>query len=497
VTRRTAAVAVLVVVALAAGGAMIAALSLGALAGPSPALGATTPARSTPARTTPTAGATTPARTTPSTAGATTSARTTPATAGATTPARTTPATAGATTRAPATAAHASTAPPPPLGVRAASLIEESSGDQLFSENGNGELAIASTTKLMTALITLEHSRLNRVFADPDYYFSPEDSQIDLHPGERMSVHDLLLAMLLPSADDAATDLAFNVGHGSIGRFLGMMNARARQLGLRHTHYTTPTGLDTPGNYSSANDLVALARYDLEHERFFRYAVRQTHAVLRTGNHVRFVTNLNGLLGRVPWINGVKTGHTLNAGYVLVASGTQGGMTLIDAVLGTSSEAARDSNALALLQWGFANFGLRTPVRAGKVLARPAITGTTPEAHARLVAASTYTHVFPRAATVKLRVHAPAELTGPLPAQSVVGSVAVVADNHVVTRIPLLLVSAVPAIRKSHPIASTLVVSVTLSGLLLAVGAAIGLTMFWREWTRGTRGGRPRSTKPR
>ena len=97
---------------------------------------------------------------------------------------------------------------------------------------------------------------------------------------------------------------------------------------------------------------------------------RQTHAVLRTGNHVRFVTNLNGLL-RFPWINGVKTGHTLDAGYVLVASGTQGGMTLIDAVLGTSSEAARDSNALALLHWGFANFGLRTPVHAGKVLARP------------------------------------------------------------------------------------------------------------------------------
>ena len=142
-----------------------------------------------------------------------------------------------------------------------------------------------------------------------------------------------------------------------------------RAAGLTHTHYTTPSGLDTPGNYSSANDLLDLARFDLQHEPFFRFAVRQTHAVLRTGNHVRFVTNLNGLVAALPWINGVKTGHTLDAGYVLVASGTQGGMTLIDAVLGTSSEAARDSNALALLEWGFANFVCARPARRRR--ARP------------------------------------------------------------------------------------------------------------------------------
>ncbi len=447
--RRAAAAAVSVVVALAAFGAVIAGSPLGGLTGAPPARAATTTAQSP-----------------------------------------------GSSTAAKPSAARDATPPPPRLGVRAAALIEESSDQPLFGENANGELAIASTTKLMTALITLEHTRLNRVFADPDEYLSSEDSQIGLEPGERMSVHDLLLAMLLPSADDAAIDLAYNVGHRSISRFIGMMNARARQLGLTHTHYATPSGLDTPGNYSSANDLVKLARYDLQHEPFFRFAVRQTHAVLRTGNHVRSVTNLNGLL-RFPWINGVKTGHTLDAGYVLVASGTQGGMTLIDAVLGTSSEAARDSNALALLQWGFSNFGLRTPVHAGKVLARPVITGSTPATHARLIAASTYTHVFPRSASVTLRVHAPAQVTGPLPAQSSVGWVSVVENHRVVTRVPLLLVSAVPAIKKSHPVASAVVVSVTLSGLLVAVGAVIGLTMFWREWTRGTRGGRPRSTKPR
>jgi serine-type D-Ala-D-Ala carboxypeptidase (penicillin-binding protein 5/6) len=386
---------------------------------------------------------------------------------------------------------------PPRLGVRAAALIEESSGEQLYGLNSSAQLAIASTTKLMTALVTLQHTPLSRVFADPDYVPASEDSQIDLEPGERMNVHDLLTAMLLPSADDAAVDLAYNVGHGSVSRFLAMMNAQARRLGLTHTHYTTPSGLDTPGNYSSATDLVDLASYLLQNEPFFKHTVDQTHAVLRTGNHVRFVTNLNDLVARFRWVNGVKTGHTLDAGYVLVASGTQNGMTLVDAVLGTSSEAARDSGALALLEWGFANFRMRTPVHAGAVLARPAIAGGATGVRARLVAASSYTHVFPKAEKVRLRVTAPTQLTGPIAKDTQEGSVAVVVGGRVVTRIPLLLMGALPQIKKPKSISSAMVISVTLFGLLVAAGAVIGLTMFWREWTRGTRGGRPKSTRPR
>jgi D-alanyl-D-alanine carboxypeptidase (penicillin-binding protein 5/6) len=480
VARRVAAAAVALVVALAVSGAIIAAgWPRGALAG--------APAASTQAATTATGTSTTAAHA--STPSAQTSTNATPA---STSPAPV-PQTAAPASR--ASDSHTTTPAPPPLGVHAAALIEESSGGQLYGQNSNAELAIASTTKLMTALITLEHTRLSQVFADPDFYLAPQASQIQLEPGERMSVRDLLTAMLLPSANDAAVDLAYNVGHGSVSRFEAMMNAGARRLAITHTHYTTPNGLDTSGNYSSASDLVKLARYLLQREPFFKRTVAQTHAVLRTGNHLRFVTNLNDLVARFPWINGVKTGHTIDAGYVLVASGTQRGMTLIDAVLGTSSEAARDSNALALLNWGFANFGLRTPVRAGTVLARPAITGK-PRAYAPLVAASTYTHVLPRSENLELRVTAPAQLTGPLPANSVEGSVAVVAGRRVLTRIPLLLAADLPQIKKPKSIASVVVVSVTLSGLLVAVGAAIGLTMFWREWTRGAGGRRAKSPKP-
>jgi serine-type D-Ala-D-Ala carboxypeptidase (penicillin-binding protein 5/6) len=384
----------------------------------------------------------------------------------------------------PSASATSATAAPPQLGVRAAALIEESTGQSLYGLNAGAELSIASTTKLMTALVTLHQTRLRDMFTDPDYYPASEDSQIGLEPGERMSVHDLLIAMLLPSADDAAEDLAFNVGHGSVSRFVAMMNARARELHLTHTHYSTPIGLDTPGNYSSAQDLVTLARYDLRSEPFLRAVVSKRGAVLRTGEHVRAVTNLNDLVDRYSWVNGVKTGHTLDAGYVLVASGTRDGMTLIDAVLGAPSEAGRDAAALALLEYGFANFRLQSPVHRGEVLARSLVKDNA-QAHARLIAASTYTHVFPRSAPVRVRVRAPIQLAGPLPAGTVVGSAVITAGGRVQARVPLLLAQALPKIEPSKNLQRVVVLSVTLSGLLLAAGAAIGLRMFWRGSTRG------------
>ena len=293
----------------------------------------------------------------------------------------------------------------PGAGARTAALIEAGSGEQLYGRGANSREAIASATKLMTALVTLEHvHRLGVMFAQNGYRSAAEDSQIGLVPGERMSVHDLMIALMLPSADDAAEDLAFNVGHGSVARFVGMMNARARQLGLVHTHYSTPIGLDTAGNYSSASDLVRLAGYLLRTSPFFKRVVALKSAVLHTGDRVRTVINRNDLVAKVPWINGVKTGHTLQAGYVLVGSGTRDGMTLISAVIGTSDEAVRDASTLSLLDYGFANYGLRTPVRKGEVLARPSVRGRD-KLRAAVVAGATFEHVFARTARVRLRVN--------------------------------------------------------------------------------------------
>jgi serine-type D-Ala-D-Ala carboxypeptidase (penicillin-binding protein 5/6) len=333
---------------------------------------------------------------------------------------------------------------PAGLDVRAATLIEASTGQTLYGRNAGSELAIASATKIMTALITLQHARLNQVFADPAYFPAAVDSQIGLVPGERMTVHDLMIALLLPSADDAAEDLASGVGHGSIGRFVAMMNAEAARLGLHHTHYSTPIGLDTPGNYSSASDLVALTRYVMSTQPFFRQVVALPAATIHIGSQRRVVTNLNTLVGQVPWINGVKTGHTLEAGYVLVGSGTRNGMTLISAVLGAPSESARESDTLDLLQYGFAEFRLVTPVRAGEVVTRLPVNGSSLHTTA-LVAASTFSRVFPRSARIHVLVRSPRQLTGPLAAGAVVGSAVVLAAGRQVARIPLRLRRAVPA----------------------------------------------------
>ena len=372
---------------------------------------------------------------------------------------------------------------PPTLSVTGASLIVAGTGEQLYSVNPNRELAIASTTKLMTALVTLQHVRnLDEMFTQYDWHPAPVDSQIGLIPGERMSVHDLLVAMLLPSADDAAMDLAYNVGGHSVRRFVAMMNAEARALHLIHTHYTTPSGLDMPGNYSSAADLVTLADYALHYSPFIKHTVSLPSATLHTGRYVRQVTNTDDLTGRVRWINGVKTGHTYDAGYVLVSSGTRDGMTLIGSVLGTDSEQARDDNALALLDYGFGEFHWVNPVRAGQVLARPAVSWSSNRAV--VVAAGRFQQVVPRDDRVSIQVHAPAKLSGPMRRGARVGSASVVVGRRTLARIPLELGRALPAVPFFTRASQILRRPTTLMLLALALVAAVAATRLWRRRPR-------------
>jgi D-alanyl-D-alanine carboxypeptidase (penicillin-binding protein 5/6) len=380
-------------------------------------------------------------------------------------------------------------AAPPALNVRGAILVSPATGQVLFGVHPNRRLAIASATKLMTALLTLEHvDHLGTMLTAPNYYSAATDSQIGLVPGERMSVHDLLLALMLPSADDAAEDLAYNIGHGSTARFVGMMNARARELALRHTHYSTPIGLDTPGNYSTAADLVKLASYDLIHSPYFARIVNLRSAVLRSGDHPRYVVNRNTLVGEVPWIDGVKTGHTADAGYVLVASGHRDGMTLVSAVLGTTSEGERDANTMALLDYGFANFHPVEPVHAGAVLARPAVRDR-PGVHVPVIAARAFARILPRRAHVQVRVRAPDQLTGPLRRHTDVGSAIVLANGRPIARVPLVLPRALPAVSALTLAARTTSKPLMVLVIALALAAALALIATRRRRSRAARSG--------
>ena len=219
----------------------------------------------------------------------------------------------------------------------------------------------------MTALVTLEHEKLSTVLTTVPYHALPVESVIGLRGGERMTVADLLRGLLLASANDAAATLAARVG-GSNRAFVALMNRRARELGLTHTHYANAIGLDALGNYSSAEDLVKLTLI-LRRNAFFRAVTDLPRATLRTGSHPRTILNRNLLVRAVPEVNGVKTGHTSSAGYILVASASKDGVTVISVVLDEPSEAARDPDSLALIRYGLGRYHRAKPVRKGQAFA--------------------------------------------------------------------------------------------------------------------------------
>ncbi len=363
---------------------------------------------------------------------------------------------------------------PPTLPVSGASLLLAGAGTPLWSLNGNAELPIASTTKMMTALVVLQHVKnLNTVFTQTDWSPQPVDSQIGLVPGEQMTVHDLLVALLLPSADDAAEDLAYNVGGRSVARFVAMMNRDARALRLDHTHYTTPIGLDTSGNYSSPDDLVRLADYMMRNWPFFRHTVGLSSAVLRSGRYVRHVVNTDDLLGKYPWIHGVKTGHTTEAGYVLVSEARRDGFTLLASVLGTDSEDSRDDSALALLNWGFSEFRAVRPVRRGERFARRPVPYEAPVA---ILAARGYRTVIARGSRVRLLVGRLRKLHGPMAKGTVVGQLRVVIPGRRTVRVPLILARRLPSVSLMTKVGHFIKQPITLLVLaLLLVSAAAAL----------------------
>jgi D-alanyl-D-alanine carboxypeptidase (penicillin-binding protein 5/6) len=360
----------------------------------------------------------------------------------------------------------AAAAPPPPPEVptaKAAIVVDARDGTVMFAKRPDAERAIASTTKLMTALLALEEADPGDVFAAPAYNAAPAESRINLREGERMTVEDLLQALLLESANDAAVDLAENIA-GSRQAFVDQMNERAAELGLDHTSYANPIGLDAPGNYSSARDLATLARTLLRNRRFARI-VDTPEATLESGIRPRVVENRNDLVAAYPWVDGVKTGYTLNAGNVLVGAAARGPRArVISVVLGEPSEAARDADTLTLLRWGLGRFSRVRVLDRSRALARSDIEYR--DEDARLVPRRGVVLTLRDGQRLRRRVNAPDELEGPLAAGAAVGSVTVLVDGRPVRRVALVTAADVPG-------AGTLRVLVSVLGVPLTVLIAL------------------------
>jgi serine-type D-Ala-D-Ala carboxypeptidase (penicillin-binding protein 5/6) len=330
----------------------------------------------------------------------------------------------------------------PRLDAKAWILIDPRDGSVLASKAPNKRLPIASTTKLMTAYLALQHLKPNQMVKAPAYRPSnPAEITLGLRAGERMRVRDLLYGLLLPSASDAAETLATAVS-GSVPAFVRAMDQEARQLGLTDTSYANPIGLDDPDNYSSARDLATLATILLRN-RLFARIVDTPAATLHSGDHPRQVTSRNTLLGEVPWIDGVKTGHTLDAGYVLVGSGTQNDTRLISAVLGTPSESARDDDTLKLLSYGFSLYHPTQPVSRGEQLADPKLDYRSE--HLPLVAQRAIRLNVRQGQRVGTTVDAPDDLGGAVDRGEVLGHVTVTVDGKRAATSPLVAAHAVGA----------------------------------------------------
>jgi D-alanyl-D-alanine carboxypeptidase (penicillin-binding protein 5/6) len=259
-------------------------------------------------------------------------------------------------------------APPPEIAARAAYLMNAQTGEVYLSVNAETPVAIASTTKIMTALAAIHYSSSLdlpvKIGADAVAMNTNGNSVAKLRLGDTLTLREALYALLLPSGDDAAVAIADAVA-GSQEKFAGLMNREAASLGLRHMSYLNVSGLDPNngsdcarmyGNCSSARDLVMLAKYAMANPEFRAIVSTVVFTLPATDRHGRYMwTTTNNLLTKKYYdgIEGVKTGHTENAGYCLVFEAAHLDKQLVGVVLGEETAAGRFTDAAALLDWGF------------------------------------------------------------------------------------------------------------------------------------------------
>jgi serine-type D-Ala-D-Ala carboxypeptidase (penicillin-binding protein 5/6) len=255
---------------------------------------------------------------------------------------------------------------PPQVKAWTGILMERKTGRVLWSKDPERELPPASCTKIMTALLTLEHVEdLDAYAIVPDIPL-PQKVGVGLEPGDRITVREALTALLVKSANDAALTLASYVA-GSERRFADLMNRRSRELGLTHTHFMNSRGTPQKGHYSCARDLAVLGRFAM-HDPTFRELVATKHAVIRypPGAAVT-VENHNRLLD-YPWGDGIKTGATTASGMVLVGSGRPGPVALIVVTMHEPTRGQEVRDAVALFKWGTDEYVRRS---AGSPAASP------------------------------------------------------------------------------------------------------------------------------
>lgn len=260
----------------------------------------------------------------------------------------------------------------PSIHAQAAAVIDVTSGRLLYSLQGDDELPIASLTKIMTAIVAIEHGKLSDTVTVGKNAYGKEGSSLYLHLGEEMSLENMLYGLMLRSGNDAATAIAEHVG-GSEEGFVYLMNEKAKLLGLTHTHFQNPHGLDAEGHYSSANDLAKLTSYALKNPHF-KEIVRTPSKTAPNPNDpwdYKWL-NKNKMLRFYDGADGVKTGYTKTARRCLVSSATRKGQQIAVVTLNDGDDW---NDHRKLLDYGFANFPLTTLIGKGQEIENSLVTG--------------------------------------------------------------------------------------------------------------------------
>ncbi|HEY9720482.1 MAG TPA: D-alanyl-D-alanine carboxypeptidase family protein [Oscillatoriaceae cyanobacterium] len=347
---------------------------------------------------------------------------------------------------APVAAAQAEAYPaPPPLKATTACVIDADSGQMLWGWNEHARRPMASTTKIMTTLLACESGKLDDVVTISKRAASVGEASIYLQAGEKLTLRQLVYGALLASGNDAAWAIAEYVGGGDVNKFIGMMNQRAQELGLKDTHYNSPNGLPTPDHYSSSYDLCALLRVASQDPDWEQIATTKFKKLPYCGKpDGRVLRNHNRLLWTYPYAGGGKTGYTDKAGPCFTGTANKGDRHVVEAVM---DDLQMWADSQKLLAYGLNNFDKVVVARKGEVV------GTVPiqsgyNRVVEVVAPQDVSVTLPRGTAEKASLQQvwqlPDQMSAPINQNQQVGQLVVRDGNQVLTKVPLVAAEAVP-----------------------------------------------------
>lgn len=244
----------------------------------------------------------------------------------------------------------------PIVNSRIAVAFDRKTGDVIWGKNENNRTAMASTTKIMTAIIALENSDLNSIVNISSKAACTGGSRLDLKKGDKIILHDLLYGLMLRSGNDAAVAIAEHIA-GNVEDFAKMMNEKAKELQLENTHFVTPHGLDNENHYTTAVELAKLTDFALKNEKFKKIVSTKQYTI-KINNYSKAINNTNELLGVIRGVNGVKTGFTGNAGRCLVTSINRDNFEIIVVVLQADTKKDRGRDSVKIIEYIYNNYEL-------------------------------------------------------------------------------------------------------------------------------------------